>query len=57
MIPEHQFHGVGMEVVLAFEIRLSIFSDVMSDKGNGHDEGNELLIAIFNNFEQFLFFV
>jgi len=40
-----------MEVMLAFEIRLSVFSDVVGDQGNGHDEGDKLLIAIFNNFK------
>lgn len=51
MISQHQFHGVGMEVILAFEIRLSVFSDVVGDQSDGHDEGDKLLIAIFNNFK------
>jgi len=39
MIPQPEFYGVGLEVVLLFQIRFIIFPDIMHQERDRNDEG------------------
>ena len=57
MIPELQFQGMGVQVVLLLQIGLVIFAHVMVDQRDGHDQGQITPPVMINNIQQFLLFV
>ncbi len=57
MIPELQLQRMRVQVVLLFQVGLVIFSHIVVDQGDGHDQGQVAPPVMLNNIEQFLLFV
>jgi hypothetical protein len=57
MIPQPEFYGVGLEVVLLFQIRFIIFPDIMPQERNRNDEGDMPVLIVTDNLQQLLFFI
>lgn len=46
-----------LEVVLVLQIRLLVFTDVVTDERDRYDEGNGTLTVKVDNLQQLLFFI
>ena len=57
MVTELQFDGVGIEIVLLFEVRLIVFSDVVFDERDRNNQGKIFLPIEFNDLEKLLFLI
>ena len=57
MISQHELKGMGVQIVLAFEVGLGIFADVVIDKGHGHHERDEVFVIVFDDFKELGFFI
>jgi hypothetical protein len=57
MISQLQLYGVGMEVILAFQVWLVVFAHIVIHRGDGHNEGDQELPISVNNLQQFFFLI
>jgi hypothetical protein len=57
MIPELQFEGMWIQIVLNFKIGLVVFSHVVIDQGDRHNEREMTLLVVIENFQQFPFLI
>ncbi len=57
MIPQHKLNRMRIEVMLPCEIMFIIFPHIMFEQRDRDYQRNKTFIIIFNNFNQFLFFI
>lgn len=56
-VAQHQFFGIGVHVVLLIDVGLGIFTQVVFEQGDGHDQRDLAEAVFFQYFEQFLLVV
>ena len=56
VVSQHQFDGVRMEEHLAGEVGDVVLADVMTDQGDGDDQGDEPKAVLIDHLDHLLFF-
>lgn len=57
MVPQHQFNGMGVEIVLSFKVCLAVFERIVVEERNGHHEGYEAPVVSVDYIEELAFFL
>ena len=57
MVPQLQFDGVGVKIVLAFQVWLVILADVVFEQGKGHNERKMSFMVMIYYFKDLLLFI
>ena len=57
MIAKLQLHGMGIQIVLLFQVGLVVFAHIVLNQGNGHNERDIALAIEIDCLQQFLFFI
>ena len=51
MIAEHEFRGMGVKIVLPLQVRLVIFSRIVPQQDNGHNEWQETVTILVDHLQ------
>ena len=57
VISEFQINRVRFQVNLCAEVWLAVFSGIVIDQCDRHDEGNKALTILLNDFKEFLLLI